>query len=90
MLLRDVDLRIRTRQRQCTAQTTRIATMKMKRVIRPRSGPSRPFTTACPLFVKGLRQHNGGAKVTRSSVFAGSGDREQQTLLAGCEITRLC
>src|SRR5262245_10011145 len=40
-----------------------------------------PSTAAHPLSVKGLRRHNAGATVTRSSVFGASDCREQYTFL---------
>jgi ribosomal 30S subunit maturation factor RimM len=43
-----------------------------------------PFV--CQGFTAAQRWRKGNAIVS----FPGSDDREQQTLLAGCEITRLC
>ena len=77
--------------------------MKIKRVIRPRSSHSRPpSTTAHSLFVKGLRQHNGGAKVTALSFSFSGRTREARglsrihqrhdswTFIASCENGGLC
>jgi hypothetical protein len=42
------------------------------------------------LFVKGFTPAQWWRKSNAIVSFPGSGDREWQTLLAGCEITRLC
>ena len=74
MLLRDVDLRVGTRNDSATQKPAR-DNENETRHMPEKDAPLPSFTTACRLFVKGLRQHNRGAKVTRSSFFPASGRR---------------
>jgi hypothetical protein len=67
-----------------------MATMKMKRLMRPRKQPSRPFYNRMRLVCQDFTAVQRWRKSNAIVSFPGSGDREQQTLLAGCEITRLC
>ena len=90
MLLSDVDRRARmgseTAQREHENCDNENETCH-----RPAKVLSRPpSSTVHPLVVKGLRQPNRSAKVTRLSVFPASGRREQLHLAAGCETVRLC
>ena len=72
VFLRDVDLRIGYAQRAAQRENEN-ATMKVKASYAREAITPAPFTTAHPLFVKDLRQHNGGAKVTAIIRFRGSG-----------------
>jgi hypothetical protein len=62
----------------------------MKRVIRPKNGPSRACYNSMPFVCQDFTPAQWWRKSNAMVSFPGTGDREQQTLLAGCEITRLC
>src|SRR4029077_14812356 len=90
VFLGDVDLRTRTRNETAQREHENCDNENQTRHT-PAKRPLPPcFYNSTPTVCQGFTKHNRGAKGNASSVFPGSGCREQLHIPAGCETVRLC
>ena len=89
MLLSYVDLRAGTRNDSAQTNNENCDNENETRHT-PANRPLRPCYNSMPFVCQGFTAAQRSRKSNAIVSFPSGGDREQQTLLAGCEITRLC